>query len=371
MGKSRARRAHREAGDIQAQAATQASTANAGAITQVSEMQRNMYNMAAEETLRIAEMYAGGHSGAGAINQAANLTWDAAQGAIARIEPYADFGEQFISMVEEASTLEGLENRLGQIADSESFQALRDERMEAADARLAAAGHNNSGRAGREAADISMSTALGIEGMLFGRQQQAMNTGYDFARDVGNAEISAANTRGNFIARAGSASASAANSRTSAMRGAHNQALGYRMQGIMAEGQGILGSTNQTSQGLLQSANARAGALIGGENAAQQQLGNILGVVGSVGAAYAGNPAAFSDERLKTNMEPVGRIKDLMLYEWDWKEEVKGLFGTEMSLGFKAQEVQEKYPDCVQEIEGVLAVLYDKLTPKLNERVAA
>ena len=65
-------------------------------------------------------------------------------------------------------------------------------------------------------------------------------------------------------------------------------------------------------------------------------------------------------------MKPIKHIKNLTLYSWDWKEEVKGLPGTEMNTGFRAQEVKLKYPNCVSNINGILAIDYEKLNKTLE-----
>ena len=50
---------------------------------------------------------------------------------------------------------------------------------------------------------------------------------------------------------------------------------------------------------------------------------------------------------------------------------MRGITGTEMATGFKAQEVKEKYPDCIIDVGEYLAIDYPKLHGQLRARLAA
>lgn len=67
------------------------------------------------------------------------------------------------------------------------------------------------------------------------------------------------------------------------------------------------------------------------------QLGEIMKGVGSM----AGAAAAFSDIRLKENIVPIGHVKDLPLYSYNF------IGSDQPEIGFMAQEVYQKYPQAV------------------------
>ena len=73
---------------------------------------------------------------------------------------------------------------------------------------------------------------------------------------------------------------------------------------------------------------------------------------------------AMSDVRLKTNIEPVGKLANgLNLYSWDWTQDAidKGL-ANDMHLGVLAQEVEEIMPEAVVYTDsGYMAVDYGKV----------
>jgi hypothetical protein len=68
-------------------------------------------------------------------------------------------------------------------------------------------------------------------------------------------------------------------------------------------------------------------------------LGGILGGLGSL----AGGVAAFSDERLKDNIEQIGDIQGLPLVSYNWKDDPNNT----PQVGFIAQDVAKKFPQAV------------------------
>jgi hypothetical protein len=80
-------------------------------------------------------------------------------------------------------------------------------------------------------------------------------------------------------------------------------------------------------------------------------LGGIISAVGSI----------FSDRRLKENIEVVGSVSDLNLYRYNYK------WSDEKHVGFMADEVIEKYPECVSMVHGYKAINYAKLLGTLGE----
>lgn len=92
-----------------------------------------------------------------------------------------------------------------------------------------------------------------------------------------------------------------------------------------------------------------------GPNVASQALG--------FGTAMASIP--WSDERLKENIEAVGKTHDgQTIYKYNFKGSPK------TELGLIAQEVEGKHPDAVHEIGGLKAVDYDKAIPSRHEKAA-
>lgn len=87
----------------------------------------------------------------------------------------------------------------------------------------------------------------------------------------------------------------------------------------------------------------------------------------SVAAAIAALYTAFgSDERLKTDIHPVGKMGPLTIYSWKWNEEARKLGYVGTSTGVMAQEVERLYPDCVHDI-GHKVVEYGRLAQRLSE----
>lgn len=107
------------------------------------------------------------------------------------------------------------------------------------------------------------------------------------------------------------------------------------------------------------------GATYGNYNAAmnqymtdqQQQASNMQGLFGLLGQgamAYAYNPMAWSDRRLKRDVVRIGHRNGLPLYVWRY---VWGALG----MGHMADEVRQVRPDAVHEMNGYLAVNYGVL----------
>lgn len=97
-----------------------------------------------------------------------------------------------------------------------------------------------------------------------------------------------------------------------------------------------------------------------------QQTSGILGSL--AGAAEGGANAATaikalsSDMRLKENITPVGSVKGINLYTWDWKPEFSDITIGMPTAGVLAQEVMKTHPDAVSVGEhGYLMVDYSKV----------
>jgi hypothetical protein len=99
------------------------------------------------------------------------------------------------------------------------------------------------------------------------------------------------------------------------------------------------------------SAQALATGRIGAANAKAQGAENIIGIGGKI-------LGAFSDSRLKTNIEKIGEHNGLNVYSWDWNESASELGLKGKSFGHIAQEVSEVYPGLVGELSGYMTINY-------------
>lgn len=115
-------------------------------------------------------------------------------------------------------------------------------------------------------------------------------------------------------------------------------------------GQGQVSAGNILSQGQI-----AAGQAI--QSGQQQGFGNLMGL-GNLGlAAYA----AFSDRRLKNNIEKIDEVNGYNWYMWDWNI-VANKMGLEgKSEGVLADEFVDTHPDCIGIKDGFIVVDYVKL----------
>lgn len=90
----------------------------------------------------------------------------------------------------------------------------------------------------------------------------------------------------------------------------------------------------------------------------------LLNAGANLGAAYmtGGTSLAASDERLKQDIKLIGQENGHNIYEFAYKADPDKKF-----IGVMAQEVQKTNPDAVEEINGYLAVDYDKIGVNFRE----
>lgn len=138
------------------------------------------------------------------------------------------------------------------------------------------------------------------------------------------------------------------------------QLLTGRSQGLASQG---LGAASGIANLFGQKGQDQSSGILADQQARASFGGNI---------AQLGAGIFFSDERLKENIVEIGRIGDLGLYEWDWKDFTAGTVIADCpNLGFIAQEVQELHPDYVAEESGWLFVDYMGLKDKLQSDLDA
>ena len=253
---------------------------------------------------------------------------------VERMQPFVDAGLGFEADVTGGSGQAGLASRLESILGQKTFRGLIDERMRAVGDQFARVGLSRSGAGMQAAANVPTDLALQLEGLLFNRQsnlfQNAQNAsanlgvlGANAVTGIGDERMAGANARAAGILQAQQANAAMANNILGMGAGA-------------ALGSGALGGAG----------------LFGG------------GLSGALGGALM-----FSDETLKENIEPIGKVKDLTLYEWDWKPGVPEHLG-EMTIGFLAQEVEDAYPHHVAEVGGIKVINYPGLLAELESEAA-
>ena len=201
----------------------------------------------------------------------------------------------------------------------------------------------NSGRfAGTQAATGLQQAAMRAQAQTAARSQ-AEQMGY--ARQLDAAGL------GRGLAGASAAAYGGATAAGSAA-GMNAQSAGQNYMGNMAMGAGtIQGGLNTQVQGLSSVLNAQTNAYV---NSNDSFLGDLGGLMGGAASAYM----AFSDARLKENVEPVGvdQRTALTIYEFNYIGDDKRY------RGVMAQEVEMAYPDAVETGEdGYMKVRYDLL----------
>lgn len=133
--------------------------------------------------------------------------------------------------------------------------------------------------------------------------------------------------------------------------------LARRRQGVVQTG---LGGAQQAGGALTGIGQALGGGILGAQQAKTQGMQNIASIGGILGGI-------FSDERLKTNVRPVGYVHNLTYYRWDWNDTARDIIGLEGEAnGFMAQEVAGKYPDSVIDDGGFLTINYPALWEELH-----
>jgi len=230
------------------------------------------------------------------------------------IAPFLEAGQGAVPGVEAGATVGGMDEMLAQIFNSDIFGSLVDERQRGVQGQLAAGGLTRSGTAMQEAARVPTDLGLMLEQMLNGRQTNLMNTGLNAATGLGQ-----------------------------------------------------MGQQNSANIGNMMSAsgNAVSSGIITDQQAKAQGQQNMLNTAATIGSMFMG----FSDPRLKENVEQVSSIHDLNVYQWDWMPETKGTLVEGCStIGFMADEVQDKYPQHVGEFGGFMIIDYPALLDELESK---
>lgn len=332
------------------------------------------------------------------------------------LQPFIESGTEALGGLEgliSGQTAGGLDARLAEIFDSDIFGSLVDERTRAVQNQLAAGGLTRSGTALQEAARVPTDIGLGIENQLFGRQsgllsglaggglQAALGVGglggsiggapgQGGAGGIGQLGIQGLALRGGLPSGANQNALIAQLFSQSGAAGASGQLVDAQQRAKQAENlRGMFSSIGGSTfgQGLQKAglsslgfgaagagaagagaAGAGAGALGAGALGAGAGAGAAAGGAGASAGALAGAAFIFSDPDLKENIEQIGNVHDLKLYQWDWRAETRGTFIADApTVGFMADEVEEFYPQFVGTFASFRFIDYPGLTDYLDE----
>lgn len=139
------------------------------------------------------------------------------------------------------------------------------------------------------------------------------------------------------------------------IQGLQNQALYSSMQGLqgLSDLPSGAGGIANMMQGIGQT---QAQGITAGAQAQQAGAGNIANLGMGIGSMFA-----FSDIRLKSNVEFVGDAYGHNWYKWDWNDNAKELGLNGKGEGVMAHEVADIVPDAITTNGTYLVVDYSKL----------
>lgn len=252
-----------------------------------------------------------------------------------QFDPFKGAGLQGLAGLRQGSTIEGFGQNISDIFQGGALDPLIAERQRASDATFAQAGLTRSGGAGIAAAEIPADLAFQIESLLSGRQSELAGLGFNAATNIAGLRESAGANIANLRSGIGA-------SLSSGLLGAEQARQGgfSNLRGLIGIGQGGLGGGEGGGEG--------GGGVSGGD------LASLAALLGSL-----------SDIRLKTNLNPIGRIADLTVYEWEWVAGMPEDLAL-MNVGFIAQDVKEKYPEFSGVECGFLTIHYEQLLEHLE-----
>jgi len=145
--------------------------------------------------------------------------------------------------------------------------------------------------------------------------------------------------------------------------------LGLQLEGLLTgRSQNLAGIGQASAAGvganLVQQGQNTASGILAGAQAEAQNTQNLIGLAG-IAAAF------FSDRRLKANAEQISDIMGMPVWQWDWIPQAEGTIIEECpTIGFMADEVQNRYPHFVGEYGGWLFVEYRGVLDALRQEIA-
>jgi hypothetical protein len=178
----------------------------------------------------------------------------------------------------------------------------------------------------------------------FNQNNQNMLNANNTLYNAGNSTVGALNANtGAALTGAGTIPGLATGNSTAAMNAANTQ-QGLPYQNLLKQlsAAGVLGGMGGTTTSV--------GSATGTQTPANDPMSNIIGGL-SAGAGLIG---MFSDERLKDNIKPVGKLFDgQKVYSYTYKGD------NVPQIGLLAQEVEKVHPEAVGERDGFRTVRYD------------
>ena len=235
------------------------------------------------------------------------------------------------------------DNRIGRLLKSDAFRTLVDERTRNVTGLLGSTGNTRSGAGARAVAEVPSDVLLGLENQIFNRQRDRADNIQDIETGNINRRIGVLGSLADQGFRA-----------TGAATGVDNN-----LATLIAQLTGQTGAVSQS--GVIGSADARANALLASaqqaaldKNASRSSRNNLFGTALTAGAL------ALSDPWLKKNLQAIGQFGPLVIWEWDWREELVGTLADVMpTIGFLSTQVKKHFPDQVYSFDGFDVVDYD------------
>lgn len=123
------------------------------------------------------------------------------------------------------------------------------------------------------------------------------------------------------------------------------------LAGINTNAGQIANTTSQIGQTLAQGTTAAAQAINAGN---QQNINNLNNTIGTGASLFA----AFSDVRLKDNLELIGEQNGYPIYQWEWNDKAKELGLSGSAYGTLSVHVRENQPEAVTQKNGYDQVNY-------------
>jgi len=273
----------------------------------------------------------------------------------ANVDPFIQAGIGQLGALEEGATAEGFGARLARIFSSGALDPLIEERTRAAQGQLAAGGLTRSGTALQEISAIPQDLGLAIESLLTGRSANLVGGGQNAALGLGGIGGQSSANIASLLSGQGANLISGAQQDAQSRGGFFSDVLGFA--GTI--GGGVLGGPLGASIG------GSLGSGLGGG-------GGALPSIPGIGSNLRNAQGTFfsSDRNLKENIEPIGRIGALTLYQWDWIPETKDMIiNTFPTMGFVADEVKQHFPEFVKEICGFDCVNYSGLLDQIESEL--
>jgi len=253
----------------------------------------------------------------------------------ANLDPFLRAGTGALPGVQQASTIGGFGQRIGELSRGGALQPLIDERTRGVQGALSAGGLTRSGTAVQELAAVPQDILFAIEQMLSQRGTNLANLGQQTGVQLGQFGANAASNIANLQSGIGA-----------------------------VQGAGILGTAEARA--------GQAGAIAGGfgDLFKAGASAGLFGAGGAGGVDEFGN-SFFSDPRLKENVEEISRIPvdqgHLRVVQWDWKPITKGTIIEKYgNIGFMADEVKEFFPEFVGSYGGFDVINYPRLLKRLE-----